>query len=673
LDDFSGNSNTVGPGDHPAGSGGGPRAVKLVPRVSSVASWADALVAQHGADAAGHYIHDDCSVLCCDEAEDDYLDGLHRVRELAMLGLDDQAAALAGALCTNGSTALAPLATCEAFDAVHGEACMMVAMRESSGDIFGAMPMWRYNSYDGELLAAFDKMEWLEDNIRTFSSSDQQLNDLRATLQDSKAGVRDQLVVYDNNLKVAEVELRAVGETVRLMGDLVLEQRAALASMARPTLNGTRLELERLRWELDATSYATQTKFLGFLGDAAGSALNGVKEGGRIAIALGGKARDFAVDEVFIPVGAILYSAACNFFEECLPQTIAQKLLKSPAVAWTPLVEAIGGAGVTDSWRALTRQTSPGSVVGKVQADGGVHRVRRAAVMAKAVYMKYRPRTLEGLRDELHSNLYLDEPPTPGIPEINLAHLHFADNAATGCPSAIAAFSPGDECDPAGPSLYFAFQGTDFGKSCSKYINSNFIERNVEVVDGVKLNPGYARYVLGKYGNRGEEGRWDGTQYKSPWSFVLEVLAKYSSTKLRHITLSGHSLGGALAVATGVRLRQHLRENSDVAHAFYVVSLAAPRTIAEISLRGLASFPHTRVTYGNDLVALVPAMFYHETASLHFESQTDGVARVREQNKPDFISLDCDTGVDVADFIGGILGRVCGGVLTITGGILDAI
>jgi len=199
---------------------------------------------QHGAGAASIYTHEVCRVPCCDDAVDEYLGHLHRVRELAMLGFDGDAVALAGSLCHNGSTILAPLESCEEFAALNDEACMLLTMRETSSDIFGAMPMWDHRSFDADLTTRLNEMERVQNKLDTMADSTLQLDDVRRLLEESKAGVGDQLPIYDKSLVDAQAELHAIGETVQLMGGLIAQQRDALAAMARLTLNGTRLELE---------------------------------------------------------------------------------------------------------------------------------------------------------------------------------------------------------------------------------------------------------------------------------------------------------------------------------------------------------------------------------------------------------------------------------------------
>jgi hypothetical protein len=159
ADDFSGAETPIGAGEHTIGSNGGPGAVRLLPRASVASSWEAALESQHGAGSVANYPHDTCRVQCCDETVDAYLDELHRVRELAMLGRDAEAADVAYSLCEGSVDALNLLSGCAAFVAVHNEACQLVAQLETSGDIFGAMPLWHYSSFDADMKDALDEMK----------------------------------------------------------------------------------------------------------------------------------------------------------------------------------------------------------------------------------------------------------------------------------------------------------------------------------------------------------------------------------------------------------------------------------------------------------------------------------------------------------------------------------
>jgi hypothetical protein len=128
ADDFSGAETAIGAGEHTFGSSNGPGAVRLVPRASVASSWEAALESQHGVGAASLYTHETCRVYCADEAVDDYLAVLHKVRELSMLRRNDRAGVLLGELCQNGSTSLSPLLASLGFFAVHDEACTATAM-----------------------------------------------------------------------------------------------------------------------------------------------------------------------------------------------------------------------------------------------------------------------------------------------------------------------------------------------------------------------------------------------------------------------------------------------------------------------------------------------------------------------------------------------------------------
>lgn len=378
--DFSGAKKTVEAGEHTFGNS---RAVRLVPRASTASSWTEALESQHGAGSAANYPYDTCNVQCCDETVDIYLEGLHRTRELAMLGRNGEAADVAYALCEDSLGTLNPLSDCAAFIAVQGEACQMTSLLETSGDIFGAMPMWTYNSFDDDMMDAFDKMKGIQAEVITLAASDVQLSKVKESLEESRAAVDDQLIVMDADIRAAQDKLRATAMVVELMGELIESQRAEIAAMARPVLNGTRLQLERLQWMVatersKALSAAMAPRYIWGL---ITSATNAVQDGIALVAETAQQALSFVLEEIIKPG----LSLTCQVFK-CLhsaADTLAESLVDGSSNAY-PLTKSLGASGMQDSWLSLAREvertSAPSPFFAELSADGGVHRLRRAAV-----------------------------------------------------------------------------------------------------------------------------------------------------------------------------------------------------------------------------------------------------------------------------------------------------
>jgi hypothetical protein len=650
--DFGAVARRVGPrGTHQLNAGEG--AVRLLPRASVVTSWEAALEAQHGNGSAANYPHDSCRVQCCEETVDAYLDALHRVRELAMLGRDSEAASVVDSLCEE--LVDTPLSDCAAFVAVHSEACQMVSMLETTGDIFGAMPMWDYSSFDDDMEDALDRMKRIQDKLEGLAASDVQLNDVEASLEASRDDVGDQLQVLDGDILARQAELRATALVVKLMGERIMSQRAEIAAMARPVLNGTRLQLERMQWEVAAERSQAQSVIV------QRSVQGWIETAGQFLVDEAEDVANLLVETIIEPVGSFF----CQSFQ-CISSTVdtvAESLLDGSGAA-DPLIQSLGASGMQEAWLSLANEVegaAPSPFFAELAADGSVHRLRRAAVMARAIY--YDNRTAEALWGELQRRLYLQaEDGYNSNDDVELADVHVSDNSASGCPSAFAAVSQGDELDP-GPSLYVALQGTEVDESCSWLINTAFLSGETTNIDGIELNPGYADYV------NGIAPGVPSSAFQSPWEFVLSVLDRYQNITFRHITVSGHSLGGALAIATGLKLRAHLRENPDVAERFHVVSLGAPRTIAPGSIEAMRGFPHTRVTFGDDVVPDIPVIFFHASPALHFERQMDGAAHIRQPIPPRI--EECGSAGDLVHTVFGVCNGVSSSIVTIVGNLFE--
>jgi hypothetical protein len=306
--------------------------------------------------------------------------------------------------------------------------------------------------------------------------------------------------VLDGSIRAAQDELRATATVVELMGELIVSQRAEIAARARPIMNGTRLQLERLQWEVAAerskVPLAIDPRFLGFVGDALKAVGDASKDAIEFAVDAGEQVVGFLAEHFVEPIGSFGYQVA-----QCITSNLDIIVESLPdGDGGAPLIKSLGAAGMHEAWLSLAQEVkraAPNPFFAELSADGSVHRLRRAAAMAKAVY--HEDRTPEGLRKELYGRLFI--PADDGAifgNGLELADLHVADNSGSGCPSAIAAVSQGDERDP-GPSLYIALQGTDRSQACSKLVNVGFLSGRTTNIDGIELNPGYADYVDGVY------------------------------------------------------------------------------------------------------------------------------------------------------------------------------
>jgi len=81
--DFGGATRTIADGTHTLQSDVA-RAVRLVPRTRMVPTWRAALNASLGAQNATRFAHATCTVRCCDDFLDFFLDEMHHVQEDAL-------------------------------------------------------------------------------------------------------------------------------------------------------------------------------------------------------------------------------------------------------------------------------------------------------------------------------------------------------------------------------------------------------------------------------------------------------------------------------------------------------------------------------------------------------------------------------------------------------------
>ena len=459
---------------------------------------------------------------------------------------------------------------------------------------------------------------------------------VRRALDDEEADLLDQAGRVSSDLSSSRATLRALGGSIRALSETLQDTR--LNAHLQPLFSDWRRDIERLRFEAVAAKE-------GWLMQDTPARRRALSERRRLWGFLKKFVKAAAVVTSVVTVSVVLapYVTAIAVAAVVRVVTVAVITFVGGLVCEVlgcdgedgSLDLSVESTGLSDAWLGLARD-SLGSdegrrVVQHLRADHGVHRVARAVALAFAVY-QLRPQQSDhskaAIRERLlHQRHDQGQHGQESLDDISNAELYISDNSATGCPSAIAAYSPGDEIE-LGPSLYFAFEGTNPAPTkatCTKALSVAFMIKSSSKIDGVELNPGYADYVTGQWSQSdqltitnmlaflvGVHPLLDvaaivaghrsviSFDYESPFAFIKRVLDEYPGVTFRHITLTGHSLGGALALTAGVRLRQHLRENTGVAHAFHVVSFGSPRVVGKDSVDDMATFPHTRVTFGED-------------------------------------------------------------------------
>jgi hypothetical protein len=673
ADDFSGPEEIIQAGEHKFNNNDGPRAIRLVPRPSSATSWADALEAQHGPGAASLYPHDVCRVYCSDEVVDEYLAVLHEVRELSMLRRNDRAQDLLDELCVNGSSTFSPLLASPDFAAVHREACTAAAMLQTTGDSFGAMSLAHHSSYDTDLQRDFIKMDGVEAKISKIGSATETFEALAADLGERRQDAEDQLKVYDADIGKAQTELRVQGQLIECMYEYAARHRASIVPFAGPVFKDLRLELEGMLWELEeleAEGAEDDTRSLrlkprGWFGDMWNAVTGPVAQ---TVVATFHIVKAIVTNPIGVlqSIGALLCELAQCFFTAA---SNVLKLVGQVGDATTrrrdTLSVALRSEGLPEAWLAVANtvlgRTALSTFFSELSADGGVHRLRRAAAMAAAAYARGNPDAVRAKLVEKSHGAFAD---------VDVDHIGTTDNALQ-CPNTISAFSPGSTEDP-GPSLYFAIEGSDFTGPCAYLINGMFLMSPPVEIDGIELSPGYVTYAVKQMPQVLRDLLPDKLErdfiYTSPWDFIQHTLESYESQNIhfRHITVSGHSLGVDGAIAAGLRLRKHLREHPHIAQRFHVVTPGAPRVIGMRSVDNMLDFSLTRITFGEDPVAGVPPMYYHSGRALHFEDAL-GKGFPRDFDRPIRLGNNkCpqdEAGlVDDIDFLTGSLLGTCNGL-----------
>jgi hypothetical protein len=669
--DFGGRKQTYGPGEHNLSAADAARAVRLVPRPSGLPSWATALNESVGGNASW-YTHDKCEVRCCEPTVEAYQRGLHEARELAVFQRDAEAANHTQAMCEEAyGVALAPLSACAAFRSVRSATCALVANADAGIGLFGALPMFTSTYYAAPLTASLAEMTEADGRLALLGTGSASVDQLRSDLLREEATLQAQIARADADFVQARGQLRGLGGTVQALGASLRSSR--LTEHIQPLLGGRRAELERHRFEVAAA--------------AVGWAPLVPSSGGGTRRALSTPHRRQLVFFALAALGTLvvtlvtvsIVTAVVVYFGG-----VACELIDCDGEE-TSLHTALGTDKMTQAWEALAVDELYGGtgvhVLRELAADHGEHRLSRAVAMASAAG---RLRASNADRSEVAIRGYLLSHVPPAMADLASATLHIADNSGSSCPSIIAAYSPGDAYEP-GPSLYFGFESTSFHPSgaCTVALSLHFLSKGATTIDGIGLNPGYADYVLGTFSRNDLNDIYDGTarvvnaltlgtaigaikvvraailaarllplSYTSPWEFILRVLDQYRGVTFTHITLAGHSLGGALATVAGVKLREHLHANPSIAHRFHVNSFGSPRVVADSSVgrMGPKDFPHTRVTYGNDPVAELPKTYFHSQDSVHFGPNSasgapESVPYLRAHSTP----RDCWAGSGIGD------------------------
>ena len=465
---------------------------------------------------------------------------------------------------------------------------------------------------------------------------------LQAIVENARADLQGQVTRVNQELVNAENNLWTLGGTVQVLSNELRSTR--LSEHIMPLVDGQRLQIEQERFELGMLAADAEEATTHPIGNRRALDERRLHRRRLFFVA-------FVVAFVVAPLLKPVVAAAVVYFGglaceavNCDGEDGSLSLLK--------LLEEYFDNGVNP-------------VIREMRSDNGIHRISRAVAIAMATYELRPLKPRSNLLESIHS--YILTGSTAGLSDLSASNVYFSDNEASGCPSAIAAYSPGNEFEP-GPSLYFGFEGTNpaVEGGCGIALSAAFLSTGSRWIDGVELNPGYADFATGSWSREDMNRAHDQLQkvlsavsrpvarivdavnrlaglreqpfeYESPWRFVQRVLSQYPGTTFRHITLSGHSLGGAIATTTGVRLRQHLRENPHLTaspDAYHIVTFGSPRVVASGSIDRMQDFRHTRVTYGDDPFTEVPKSYFHTHDSVHFESTTDGVGRLRARMQP---------------------------------------
>ena len=169
-----------------------------------------------------------------------------------------------------------------------------------------------------------------------------------------------------------------------------------------------------------------------------------------------------------------------------------------------------------------------------------------------------------------------------------------------------------------GRSITIAFPGTNFLKINDVFTDTNVVGHNLQNED--YQDGGFQHHIIGGTGSTGVGYCHDGfyKAYKSCSGDVRQYIRDYAtdtgcSLGNLHITLTGHSLGGALAILAGADLVNALYNRKNSENNIRVVTFAAPRVFNSLAAKRYDDLlvlqrNHLRIEVTQDVIPTVPAL-----------------------------------------------------------------
>ncbi|KAF9269337.1 lipase [Marasmius fiardii PR-910] len=196
--------------------------------------------------------------------------------------------------------------------------------------------------------------------------------------------------------------------------------------------------------------------------------------------------------------------------------------------------------------------------------------------------------------------------------------------------------------DPTLKTVIVGHQGTDFSKIQAIITDAKFVPESLDP----SLFPGVPSTVKVHDGFRDEHA-------KTATQVLANVQKALSENSANQVTVVGHSMGGALALLSGLYLRLQLPAATNVR----VINYASPR----VGNPDFASFvdskiPLNRITNKKDIVPILPgesflgSTFAHPNGELHIKSDNTWASCPGHDNK----DKQCTVG-DVPNIFAGIL------------------
>ena len=293
------------------------------------------------------------------------------------------------------STWFSQLQSCPEFRSASAAACKLVANAESGGNLFGALPMLAESYYDrvdppGPLRLALTELARVEQRLADVSTKTVSIDVIKQDLSADTAKMQDQIDrVIQVELDEARVKLRAIGGNVKLLSESVQSFRT---EGVNPILNGTRLELEQLRFEFGVQQMQREQLGSLTLHNSSRRALSVRREmwfnpfgwvEGRIKELVkqaSAAAITWLLNVIPFGIGWAIWnviSAACE-------------AANCAASLWAPSIQnTLGAQGLPEAWLALSQNVISWHdrfLFRELQSDGGVHRISRAAALSAGVY-----------------------------------------------------------------------------------------------------------------------------------------------------------------------------------------------------------------------------------------------------------------------------------------------